>query len=140
MDPSSPQLTPLQMTVMRVLWERGEATVAAVQAALAPEQSLAPTTVATLLSRLEKRGVVAHRAEGRQFVYRPLVDEEEARETMVAELSERLFEGDVTRLVSHLLEHHATAPGDLEKVRALIERAEREAPGQAGGAGEGGAA
>ena len=54
------QLTELQIAVMRVLWEKGEATVAEIWEALRPERGLAQTTVATLLCRLEKRGVVAH--------------------------------------------------------------------------------
>ena len=119
------QLTPLQLAVMRSLWARGEARVAEVHADLAPTHGLATTTVATLLSRLEARGVVDHRSEGRQYVYRPLVGEDEARHSMVSELSERLFEGDLTRLVSHLLEEHQMRPGDLAKVRKMIEEHER---------------
>ena len=123
---SDPHLTALQLDVMRVLWERGEASAAEVHAALAPERPLAPTTVATLLRRLEKRGLVSHRTEGRQFVYRPAVAEQEARDAMVDELAERLFEGDAVRLVHHLLTRNDLEPGDLGRVRALIEDREKE--------------
>ena len=115
------QLTPLQLALMEVLWQRGEATVAEVHAAVKKRRRLAPNTIATVLKRLAAQGVVAHRSEGRQFVYRALVGEKEARASMVAELSERLFGGDVARLVSHLIEEHEIRPGDLEKVRALID-------------------
>jgi len=54
-------LTGLQIAFLRVLWQRGEASVAEICEALRPERALAQTTVATVLSRLEKRGVVAHR-------------------------------------------------------------------------------
>lgn len=130
-DPDA-QLTPLQVDVMRVLWERAEATAAEVQAALAPGRDLAPTTVATLLRRLEKRGVVTHRTEGRQFVFRARVPEEAARDALVTELTERHFEGDPARLVHHLLASSDLRPGDLERVRALIDaRAAREGGGDA---------
>jgi predicted transcriptional regulator len=121
------QLTPLQVSVMRSLWSRGEARVAEVQADLASNQRLALTTVATLLRRLTARGLVAFRKEGRQFVYRPLVSEEEASKSMVAELNERLFEGDVLKLMTHLIEEHEVRAGDLERVRALIDAHERSA-------------
>jgi BlaI family penicillinase repressor len=117
-------LTTLQLAVMRTLWKRGEARVNEVHGDLAETNGLAPTTVATLLKRLEARGLVEHRSEGRQFVYRPLISENEARRSMVSELGERLFEGDLTRLVSHLLQEHELRPGDLERVRRLIEEHE----------------
>ncbi|HSR50438.1 MAG TPA: BlaI/MecI/CopY family transcriptional regulator [Acidobacteriota bacterium] len=120
------QLSHLQIDLMRVLWERGEATVAEVHQSLQDERSLAPTTVATLLKRLEKAGVVAHRTEGRQFVYRPLVSEREVRRSMVSDLIERLFQGDSSALVGHLLRESDLGPGDLEEVQAIVEQAEEE--------------
>ncbi len=118
-------LTDLQADVMRVLWDRPEATVAEVHATLRENRGLATTTVATLLKRLEKRGLVAHRTEGRQFVYRAAVSEDEVRRSMVSELTERLFEGDATALVSHLLTERSIRSGDIERVKALIEAHER---------------
>src|SRR5512143_1144068 len=67
--PEIHQLTELQIGLLRVLWDRGEATVAEICDALRPSRALAPTTVATLLSRLERRGVVRHRTVSRQFIY-----------------------------------------------------------------------
>jgi predicted transcriptional regulator len=114
-------LTELQLAVMRVLWERAEASVVEIWEALRPERGLAQTTVATLLSRLEKRGVVAHRREARQFVYRATVTEPQVRRVMVRELTARLFDGDVAALVSHLLTAREMSAGDLARVKALIE-------------------
>ncbi|HEU4697558.1 MAG TPA: BlaI/MecI/CopY family transcriptional regulator [Gemmatimonadales bacterium] len=114
------QLTDLQIALMRVLWERGEATAAEICEALRPERGLAQTTIATLLSRLEKRGVVTHRTEARQYVYRATVSEHEVRRSMVGELTERLFGGDVPALVTHLLSAGEVSAGDLERVKAII--------------------
>lgn len=113
------ELTELQVDVMRVLWSTGGASAQDVRAALS-ERELAPTTVATLLARLEKRGLVTHETEGRQYVYRAVVSEDEIRGSMVQGLADRLFGGDVAELVSHFLEAHDVAPGDLEKVREMI--------------------
>lgn len=124
-----PRLSDLQLAIMHVLWREGEATVADVHAALQADRGLAPTTVATVLSRLERRGLVAHRALGRQFVYRSLVSEAEVRQSMVSELTDLLFSGDPAELVSHLLSGRDIAPGELARVKAMIERRERrEAP------------
>jgi BlaI family penicillinase repressor len=121
------ELTELQIALLRVLWQRGEASVAEVWEALRDERGLAQTTIATLLSRLERRGVVARRAEQRSFVYRAVVSEGDVRESMVGGLTERMFGGDVTALVNHLLTSHEIAPGDLARLRAMIDAAETHA-------------
>lgn len=120
-------LTELQIAVMEVLWSKGEGTVAEVHQALLAERGLAPTTVATLLSRLEKRGVINHRMEGRQYIYRPTVSKSAVRQSMVGGLVDRLFGGDITALVSHLLGASQVDPADLARVKQLIEQKERAA-------------
>lgn len=118
--PEIHQLTELQIGLLRVLWDRSEATVAEICDALRPARALAPTTVATLLSRLERRGIVRHRTVSRQFIYAAAVSENEVRQSMVSELTEQLFDGDVAELVSHLLSAREITSGDLEKVKELI--------------------
>ena len=117
-------LTDLQLAIMRVLWDRDEATVLEVQERLRPDRDLAQTTIATLLSRLEKRGVIAHRLDGRQFVYRPLVSEQDVRRSMVSELTTLLFDGSAAALMSHLLRSRDIDPGDLDRVKRMIAEAE----------------
>lgn len=114
----------LQLAIMEILWQRREATVAEVHSDLFQERGLAPTTVATMLVKMEKKGVVAHRSEGRKFVYRPTVSEDEVRRSMVSELTERLFDGDVTQLVSHLLSKHDIDAVELQELKDLIARHE----------------
>ena len=115
-------LTDLQIDLLGVLWDRDEATVADVQDALMDTRALAMTTVATLLSRLEKRGVVTHRVDGRQYVYRAIVSREQVCDSMVSALTYRMFQGDVAALVNHLLTDAEISPGDLARVRRLISR------------------
>jgi len=123
------ELSELQLAVMRVLWQKTRATVAEVQEALEAERGLALTTVATVLTRLEKAGLVSHRPSGRHYVYRPLVSEEQVRRSMISALAERLFEGDVAALVSHLVSAREIRPGDLARVKQLLEAKEREGKG-----------
>jgi BlaI family transcriptional regulator, penicillinase repressor len=120
------ELSELQLAVMRVLWQKQRAAVSEVHEALEPERGLALTTVATVLTRLEKAGFVAHRATGRHYVYRALVSEEAVRRSMVAVLTDRLFEGDVAALVSHLVSAREIEAGDLARVKRLIEEKARK--------------
>jgi len=114
----------LQFAIMRVLWRTGEASVAEVHRALLDERGLAPTTIATMLVKMERKGVVAHRSEGRRFVYQPTVTEPEVRRSMVGELTERLFAGDTAALVSHLLSEHEAGAVDLAELKRQIAEAE----------------
>ena len=120
--PTDVALSDLQIAVMRVLWLRAEASVAEIADALAAERGLKYTTVATLLTRLEKRGVVEQRREGRQLVYRARVSEPQVRRSMVADLVGSLFGGDARALVAHLVSEDEIAPGDLDRVRERLAR------------------
>ena len=115
------QLTDLQLDVVRVLWSKGEATVAEVRDRLPESRNLATTTVATVLSRLERQNVVTRRLDGRQYVYQPTVTENQVRRSMVADLVGSLFEGDPAALVSHLVSDAELEDGDLERVRQLLQ-------------------
>jgi predicted transcriptional regulator len=117
---TSYHLGDLQLAIMRVLWSRGEATVADVHDTLEPERGLALTTIATMLTKMEKKGVVDHRAEGRKFIYRPRVSEGQVRRSMVQDLTSQLFRGDVTALVNHLLSEHEIDRRELSQLRELI--------------------
>lgn len=109
-----------------MLWQRSEATVVDIQQALRAARPLAATTIATLLSRLEKRGLVAYRTEGRQYVYRAVLQERDAQQHALVEVTQGLFAGDVATMVSQLLSSHELRPGDLARVRELIETKEQE--------------
>ena len=115
-------LSDLQIAVVRVLWLRGETSVADVAKVLADERGLKHTTVATLLTRLERRGVVAQHREGRQLIYRALVSESQVRRSMVGGLIGILFGGDSRELVAHLLRESEIEPGDLERLRKRLKK------------------
>ena len=122
-------LTELQLMIMTVLWERKEATVLDIHDALRNERRIAQSTVATLLSRMEEKGVVARREEGRQFLYRAAVSPDQVRHSVVSEfagLTSRLFSGNVASLVSQLISVNETDPADLARAKEIIEQKERE--------------
>lgn len=121
-----PKLPTLQLAIMQSLWRRGQATVAEVQGDLSADRPLAYTTVATMLTKMERKGLVGHTREGRTFIYRPLVDEERVSRSMVADLAERLFGGSVTALVSHLLDECDVEPAELARLKSLIAQKEKE--------------
>lgn len=120
------QLGDLQLAIMQVLWTEEEASASEVHRALFEERGLAPTTIATMLKKMEGKGVVSHRVEGRRFVYRPEVTEEGVRQGMVSTLTERLFRGDVAAFVSFLIAEHDIDADELAELGALVAQNESE--------------
>lgn len=110
----------LQLAIMRVLWERGEAPAIEVHRALYDERGLAVTTIKTMLRKLEEYGCVEHRLNGRQFIYRPAIAETDVREGMVADLVQRMFSGDTAALVNHLVQSGEVDIEDIDDLRRIV--------------------
>jgi BlaI family penicillinase repressor len=123
---ASEKLSELQLAIVQALWELGEGSVAQVQEILEREgRRLAPTTVATVLRRLEGQGWVAHREQGRSFIYKATVSHRRAAGRMLTNLTQSLFGGDLPAMVSHLLESHKVDRREIEEIRRLIAEKER---------------
>lgn len=114
------RLGDLQLKIMQILWAKDEATVAEVHGALASERDLAYTTIATMLRKMEARGLTKHRLDGRSFVYRAAVGEEAVSQGMADHLVDRLFEGSLSDMVHHLLTTREVSREELSKLEKMI--------------------
>src|SRR5918996_6553831 len=119
----SPALTDAEARVMAVLWQQKTATVADVVGALKKRHAVSYSTVQTILRILEMKGYVSHEKVARAFVYRPLVDERQARRRALRHIVSRLFNGSPSLLVLNVLEDEEIDPAEREQLRKLIERA-----------------
>jgi len=119
----SPALTDAEARIMAVLWRRDSATVADVVRTLSTKRPVTYSTVQTLLRILETKGYVAHEKIARAFLYRPLVDERQARRRALRHLVSRLFEGSPSLLVLNVLDDEELDPAELQRVKRLIEHA-----------------
>jgi len=114
------RLGELQLKILKVLWDRSEATVAEVHETLSAETDFAYTTIATMLRKMEVRGLVKHRAEERKFLYRAQVKAEDVTRKMSAHFVERMFEGSLADMVTHLLSTHEVSREELDRISKLI--------------------
>ena len=120
MSKSDVSLSDIQLALMRALWDAGRATTAEVHERVGKPRSLAYTTIATLLTRLEKRGLAKSVKEQGERVFRPLVTETVVKRSMVSSLVDTLFRGDPSALVSHLVNEKDIGRDDIEAVRKLL--------------------
>jgi predicted transcriptional regulator len=119
--PTSPTLTDGELRLMRVLWDKGEASVSEVSDALKEKPKPAYNTVLTLLRILERKGYVTHRKDGRAFVFLPTVDRSNARRSALKSLVDRFFEGSPRLLVLNLLEDERFSAEALDEVKQRLE-------------------
>jgi predicted transcriptional regulator len=114
-------LTDGELRLMRVLWERGSASVSEVRAALAPPHRPAYNTVLTELGILERKGYVRHTKNGRAFVYEPVVDRERVRRSAVRRLVSQLFDGSAGSLAVSILQHERVDQAEIAFIRRLLD-------------------
>jgi predicted transcriptional regulator len=116
----SPNLTDAELRLMEVLWDKGTATVGDVVEGLPKSIPLAYSTVLTTLRILENKGYIRHSKNGRAFVYRPLVDRDQARDKAVTHLLRRFFENSPEQLMLSLIEAKKIDPKELARLRKRI--------------------
>jgi len=113
-------LTEAELRLMKILWRRGESAVTDLVAALPDGEPLAYNSVLTTIRILEQKGYVEHRQEGRAFVYRPCVAEDEASRSEVKHVLSRFFGDSRERLLLSLLGDDEISPEELERLKATI--------------------
>lgn len=121
-----PPLSKGEMEVARVLWELRRATVREVHEAFPAGREIDFTTVQTYLRRLEAKGYIVGKLEGRTRIYSPRVQPRKVIGQTIDDLVERLFGGETMQLVRHLIEGRGISATDLAELRNLIDRLEKE--------------
>jgi len=116
------RLTPLELEIMKVLWETGAANVQTVQQRL--ERELAYTTVQTMLNILHRKGKVKRALKDRAYFYRPAVTRRQVVRQAVDDMVEHLFGGSVESLVMSLVETKHLTPEKMDRLNALLKEAE----------------
>jgi predicted transcriptional regulator len=116
-------LTEAELRLMKILWRRGESAVTDLVAALPEDEPLAYNSVLTTIRILEQKGYVEHRQEGRAFVYRPTVAENEASRSEVRNVLSRFFGNSREQLVLSLLGDEEIGTQELERLKDLIRSA-----------------
>ena len=117
-----PTIPDSELDVLKVLWARNQATVReALEALRASGRQWSYATVATLLDRLETKGLVTSDRSELAFVYRPTITSQEVRQRRLTSLVDKLYQGEPGLLVLHLLKSHPLDPSQASEVRSLLD-------------------
>lgn len=119
--PKSDVLTEAEQRVMRVLWEKGEASVREVTEALEKTYPVAYNTVLTILRILTDKDYVIPRQDGRAFIYKPAVSRAEARSRALRKMVSTFFEGSPKELAQHLIRTQKLSAKELKALKAELD-------------------
>jgi BlaI family penicillinase repressor len=121
------RLGDLQLKIMKFLWQCADpTTIADVHQAISSEGDFAYTTIATMLRKMEARGLVHHRLHDRKFLYRAAVKEEDVTRKISAHFVERLFEGSLSDMLAHLLTTREVSRQELDRLEELIAKRKKK--------------
>ena len=118
-----PELTPAQGEIMEIVWERGEVSAREVRRAVAQTRAVARNTVRTLLERMEEKGWITHREEGRTFLYSAAQPRQATIGQKVREVVETVCGGSAETLVTAFLDYRGLSSGELERIRQMLAQA-----------------
>ena len=127
MSDPPPRLGKIQLQIMQILWDKGEATARQITDELAKRctgTALAHSTVQTLLRKMEAKGAVAHDETERTFVFRPLTQQTAVNCSVAHDILDRVFGGSLYELVSHLVSEEGIPPEELARLRELLDQHE----------------
>jgi BlaI family transcriptional regulator, penicillinase repressor len=120
-------VTDAELEVLRALWELGPATIRTLADRLYPRGGASEyATVQKLLERLEDKGHVGHQADGRQNVFTARVGRDDLVARRLRDTAERLCDGSLTPLITHLVSAGRLSPHELRELRRLVDRLSKE--------------
>lgn len=123
----NPNPTERELEALKVLWERGHATVREIYEALDPRDGqLAYTTALSLLQTMEQKGLVGHEKRGKAYAYFALVEREETVNRLTTGFLNRVFDGAVGEFISRALDSRDVDLTELEDLEAMIAKARKE--------------
>lgn len=124
------ELSPAQSEIMEIVWKRGEVSASEVRRTLLATRDVARNTVRTLLDRMEQKGWLTHRVEGRTYLYAAARPRLESIGRKVHDMVESICGGSPETLVNALLDYRGLNAAELQRIRQLLDRVEASPPGK----------
>jgi predicted transcriptional regulator len=115
-----PKPTEVELELLRVLWDKGEATVRELYEVVSRHRSLGYTSVLKTLQIMTEKGLVDRTEAGKAHIYRAAASQEETQSQLLRDLSERLFSGSAAQLAMHALAMEPASAEEIEEIRRII--------------------
>jgi len=121
-----PRPTDRELTILRILWDRGPSTVREVNEAMNKDRDTGYTTTLKLMQIMAEKGLLIRDESQRQHVYKPAFTEEKTQKQLVGDLLERAFSGSAEKLVMRALSAKKVSAKQLDRIRKMLDELEGE--------------
>ncbi|WP_306601164.1 BlaI/MecI/CopY family transcriptional regulator [Geothrix sp. 21YS21S-2] len=111
-----------ELAILRVLWDRGSATVRDVHSELSRSRDMGYTTVLKLMQIMVEKGLVTRDETTRTHVYQAAQGEEPTQACLLDDLLQKAFQGSAASLVVRALGSRRATDGELDEIQALLAR------------------
>ena len=117
-----PRISETEWEIMRVVWALSPVTAADIIDQLSKgDPTWNPVTAKTLLNRLVKKGALGYDLDGRAYVYKALVKERDCVNAASSSFLERVFDGSLSTMVAHFVEHRKLSAKQVKELRKALE-------------------
>jgi len=127
MSETPADLSPAQREIMDVIWEREELSASELRLILAETREIARNTVRTMLERMEAKGWLKHRVDGRTYLYSAARPRDVTIGEKVRQVVDTVCDGSPEKLVTALLDHRGLSRGELDRIRTMLDEARARA-------------
>ena len=126
MSQKQPKPTESELDILKILWERGEATVRGVHEELSKSKDAGYTTTLKLMQIMHEKGMVARDESSKTHKYSPLLSQEKTRQQFMGRMIDTLFQGSSSQLVMQALGNHKTSPEELDEIQRLLDQLKKQ--------------
>jgi len=122
----TPRPTDRELTILRILWDKGPSTVREINEAMSKDEDTGYTTTLKLMQIMAEKGLLRRDESGRQHVYKPAFTEEKTQKQLVGDLLQRAFSGSAEKLVMRALSAKKISAKELTRIRRMLDELEGE--------------
>lgn len=115
-----------ELEILQVIWLHGPVSVRFVNDELNHKKLVGYTTTLKLMQIMTEKGLLKRSEEGRKHIYNVVLKEKEAKNLLLDKFVKTAFGGSAMDLVMQALGNHQTTPDELEDLKALIDKIERD--------------
>ncbi len=120
------KISDAELEIMQVIWDKSPISTNEIVEVMAHKKSWNMRTVHTLISRLEKKGAIEHKKEGRLYIYSPLVKRQDYIVSESRSFARRFYNGTVGKMVMSFIDADVLSDEEIAELKKMLDEREKK--------------